>query len=116
MYIFQTSYATSFALYHLSQNPSIQMKVYEESVKILECKDSPMKLELFQNASYTRAVLKESLRLNPIAVGVGRILKKDTVLSGYQVPAGVSIIYILNLYILDKKVFMVNKIESGNIL
>lgn len=69
----------------------MQEKLYEESLKILETKNSPMTLESFQNASYARAVLKESLRLNPISVGVGRIIKKDTILSGYHIPAGVSI-------------------------
>jgi hypothetical protein len=37
-----------------------------------------------------KAVLKESLRLNPISVGIGRILAQDAVLSGYHVPKGVS--------------------------
>jgi ecdysteroid 22-hydroxylase len=30
--------------------------------------------------------LKETLRLNPISVGVGRILNKETILHGYLVP------------------------------
>lgn len=43
-------------------------------------------------ATYCRAVLKESLRLNPISIGVGRILNKDAILSGYQVPKGTVIV------------------------
>lgn len=31
-------------------------------------------------------MLKETFRLNPISIGVGRILNKDTILSGYMVP------------------------------
>lgn len=46
---------------------------------------------LGSEASYTRAVLKESLRMNPIAVGVGRNLNSDLVLGGYRVPKGVGI-------------------------
>lgn len=43
-------------------------------------------------ATYCRAVLKESLRLNPISIGVGRILNKDAVLGGYHVPKGTIIV------------------------
>ena len=39
---------------------------------------------------YTRAVLKETLRMNPISVGIGRILNRDMVLGGYHVPKNVS--------------------------
>ena len=31
---------------------------------------------------------RESLRLNPVSVGVGRILPQDTLLGGYMVPKG----------------------------
>lgn len=47
-------------------------------------------MNVLRRASYTKAVIKESLRLNPISVGVGRILQTDVVLNGYQVPKGVS--------------------------
>lgn len=39
-----------------------------------------------------KAVLKESLRLNPVSVGIGRVLAQDAMLSGYRVPRGVSTI------------------------
>lgn len=45
---------------------------------------------LSNGATYTRAVLKEVLRLNPISIGVGRITNFDLVLGGYHVPKGVS--------------------------
>lgn len=47
---------------------------------------------LSAEASYCRAVLKESLRLNPISVGVGRILNKDATLGGYHVPKGTVVV------------------------
>ena len=43
-------------------------------------------------STYCRAVLKETLRLNPISIGVGRILNRDHVLGGYQIPRGTVIV------------------------
>lgn len=40
--------------------------------------------------SYMRACLKESLRLSPVIAGNARQTGRDVVLSGYQVPKGVS--------------------------
>lgn len=40
--------------------------------------------------SYSKAVLKESYRLNPVSVGVGRTTNTDLILNGYNVPKGVS--------------------------
>lgn len=39
--------------------------------------------------SYSKAVLKESFRLNPVSVGVGRTTNTDLILNGYNVPKGV---------------------------
>lgn len=50
---------------------------------------SPITAETLRNAIYTKAVIKETFRLNPISVGIGRILQTDVVLSGYRVPKGV---------------------------
>lgn len=41
--------------------------------------------------SYSKAVLKETFRLNPVSVGVGRITNTDLILSDYKVPKGVNI-------------------------
>lgn len=39
--------------------------------------------------TYSKAVLKETFRLNPVSVGVGRITNTDLILNGYNVPKGV---------------------------
>lgn len=44
-----------------------------------------------ERAVYTKAVIKETFRMNPISVGVGRVLPEECVFSGYRVPAGVNI-------------------------
>ncbi|XP_055628860.1 cytochrome P450 302a1, mitochondrial isoform X2 [Toxorhynchites rutilus septentrionalis] len=89
-----STYTTSFALYHLCKHPEVQQKLYEEASKILPDPriNAIEPVALNSEASYCRSVLKESLRLNPISVGVGRILNKDTVLAGYNVPKGTVVV------------------------
>ena len=54
------------------------------------------KLQVDQNAlnkfSFAKVVLKESLRMFPVSVGVGRVLPDHVVFSGYHVPAGTVIV------------------------
>ncbi|PNF31552.1 Cytochrome P450 302a1, mitochondrial [Cryptotermes secundus] len=87
-----TNYTTSFALYHLATNPEVQNNLYEESCRLLIEPNSPVTTDILSQAQYMKAVLKESLRLNPISVGIGRILAQDAVLSGYHVPRGTVVV------------------------
>lgn len=89
-----TSYTTSFVLYYLGRYPEVQKKVFEEAKKFMKGKHDQIEGDALRtDIPYTRAVLKEVFRLNPISVGVGRILNKDTVFSSYMVPKGVSYLY-----------------------
>lgn len=94
VFIFQTTYATSFALYHLATNPECQEKLYSEACYLIGLPNRSHKATTldFNQTTYTKAVIKEMFRMNPVSVGVGRILAKNTVLAGYEVPAGVSIL------------------------
>ncbi|ALC43029.1 dib [Drosophila busckii] len=88
-----TSYASAFLLYHVARHPQVQQRVYEEALKLLPDAQQPLSAEAMRTGiTYTRAVLKESLRLNPISIGFGRILNQDTVLSGYFVPKGTTVV------------------------
>ena len=85
-----TSFTTSFALYHISNDQRVQDLLFGEALKIMpEINDSLTPSAMNSEIPYTRAVLKETFRLNPISVGVGRILNKDLILGGYQVPKNV---------------------------
>lgn len=53
-------------------------------------KDTEVTSDLISKAVYLRSCIKESLRLNPVAVGVGRLLQQDMVLKGYLIPKDVS--------------------------
>ncbi|XP_058834560.1 cytochrome P450 302a1, mitochondrial [Topomyia yanbarensis] len=89
-----TSYTLAFALYHLCLNHDAQQKLFEEAKRILPdpWKNNIEAAALNSEASYCRAVLKEALRLNPISVGVGRILNKDAILGGFHVPKGTVVV------------------------
>ncbi|XP_053688672.1 cytochrome P450 302a1, mitochondrial isoform X2 [Sabethes cyaneus] len=89
-----TAYTTGFILYHLCLNPDVQSKLFREAEKLLPdpWTNSIEAAALNSEASYCRAVLKETLRLNPISVGVGRILNKDSILGGFHVPKGTVVV------------------------
>ncbi|XP_077488423.1 cytochrome P450 302a1, mitochondrial-like isoform X2 [Amblyomma americanum] len=87
-----TAYSTTFILYHLATNGSCQEKLAHELLSLLPGKDSKLSMQQLQGASYLRACIKESLRLSPIAIGVGRVLSEDIVLSGYNIPSGTVLI------------------------
>lgn len=58
-------------------------------MRILPSKKSLVTDDVLREATYAKAVLKESFRLRPISVGIGRVLDSDVEFSGYDVPKGV---------------------------
>lgn len=82
-----TSHSLAFMLYHLATNPHAQKKLQEEVDTVLG--DAPDLLpKHFNDMTYLSYVVKESLRIHPVAIGTGRDLQRDAVMSGYKVPAG----------------------------
>lgn len=86
-----TAYALAFAFYNLAKNPEVQDKLRKELMDALPDKHSRLS-ERRCRMPYLQLVIKETLRVNPIAVGTGRIAPCDLVLGGYQVPAKTLII------------------------
>lgn len=79
----------SFILYHLAKNPLKQEKVFKEVSKFLPTSNSRISRDVLSELRYLKAVVKESFRLNPISIGVGRILPVDATFSGYFCPKNV---------------------------
>lgn len=51
--------------------------------------DAPLDWQLLGRFAYLKACLKETFRLNPISIGVGRILPQDSAIAGFSIPKGV---------------------------
>ncbi|OXA62205.1 cytochrome P450 302a1, mitochondrial [Folsomia candida] len=90
------AYSLSYILYHISTNPRVQEKLFEELYGLnKDGLGAPITSDMLRGARYMKKCIKEALRINPLAVGVGRVLTEDTILSGYHVPEGTNIV-ILN--------------------
>ncbi|XP_043269589.1 cytochrome P450 302a1, mitochondrial [Venturia canescens] len=87
-----TSYSISYVLYHLGRNLEAQEKLSKEAVALLPNPEDSLTSTALRSASYTKAAIKETFRLNPISVGVGRVLQNDVILSGYHVPKGTAVV------------------------
>ncbi|GFQ77400.1 cytochrome P450 302a1, mitochondrial [Trichonephila clavata] len=88
----------TWALYQVSRHPEMQERARKELMKMMPSKDTrfydttlemeKQTLRIADSIRYTRAIIAETLRLCPPAIGNGRIISKDLVLGGYMVPAG----------------------------
>lgn len=78
------------ALYFLAKNPEKQEKLRNELRTYLPSKESAVTKDMLRQSPYLKAVIKETTRIAPISIGNLRRTIKDTVLSGYQIPKGVS--------------------------
>ncbi|KAL1501985.1 hypothetical protein ABEB36_007202 [Hypothenemus hampei] len=76
-------------LYYLGKNPKVQENLRKELLLHMPNKDSPVTSEMLKDCPYVKAVIKETTRLAPIAIGNLRTTVKNMVLSEYQVPKGV---------------------------
>lgn len=76
----------------MARNPECQERVFREASTILpDYDDDELTVDkMSSELSYSRAVLKETFRLNPVSVGVGRTTNTDLLLSNYIVPKGVN--------------------------
>uniref|UniRef100_A0A2M4AQH9 Putative cytochrome n=1 Tax=Anopheles triannulatus TaxID=58253 RepID=A0A2M4AQH9_9DIPT len=85
-----TTSCISFACYHLSRNPAIQQKVYEEIQEIIGPDAAHIELtnSTLQDLRYLDLVIKETLRMNPSVPIFGRRSAGDMIIDGVPVPKG----------------------------
>ncbi|XP_046491941.1 cytochrome P450 CYP12A2-like [Neodiprion pinetum] len=100
-----TSTAVSGAMWCIATNPEAQEKLREEAIKVLPTKTSPVTAKTLNNIPYLRAVIKESLRLAPVAMGVLRTTNSDVVIGGYRIPKGDDVVICHGLMSLDPEHF-----------
>jgi cytochrome P450 len=85
-----TASTLSWACYLLANNPAEAERLTTEARQVLD--GHLPSVEDFQNLSYTRLVVDESLRLYPPAWMFAREAISDDVVNGYFIPAGASIL------------------------
>ncbi|KAI1293694.1 Mitochondrial cytochrome P450 -like protein [Halotydeus destructor] len=90
-----TSHATQWALYLLSRHPESQEKIYNEVTEALG-DDTCLQEHHLAKLPYVKGVIKEALRLYPVAPFLTRRLDEDIILDGYRIPAGKMIV--MSLY------------------
>ncbi|KAH6934046.1 hypothetical protein HPB50_019788 [Hyalomma asiaticum] len=82
-----TSHATQWALYLLAKHPEQQERLLD-SVRSVVPAGQSISEESLARLPYVKAVIREALRLYPVAPFLTRILSEDIVLDGYHIPAG----------------------------
>lgn len=87
----------SFILYHLATNAAKQDKLYREIREVLPNRQTPVDAAALTSLKYLKSSVKEAMRLNPVSIGVGRILPEDGSFSGYFVPKDVTQDIVLKL-------------------
>ncbi|KAL0278225.1 UNVERIFIED_CONTAM: hypothetical protein PYX00_000103 [Menopon gallinae] len=100
-----TSNTTGTALTLLATNPEKQEKLFEELARILPTKQTPITAEKLNDMKYLKAVIKESLRVQPIFPGNSRDTVKDLVIGGYQIPKGTRLLSAHDIACKDEKNF-----------
>ncbi|OKL59277.1 Cytochrome P450 [Talaromyces atroroseus] len=89
-----TSAACTWLFQLMADRPDILDKVREENYKLRNGdRNAPLTMDLLENMTYTRAVVKETLRYRPPVIMVPYIAKKDfPITETYTVPKGSMII------------------------
>jgi len=85
-----TSNTMQWVLYHLAAEPEIQEKLHQEVMEATEGRH-PTNQDL-QNMPYLKAIIKEVLRLYPVAGANIRVTQEDLELRGYQIPKGTTVL------------------------
>ena len=87
-----TTFTAGFALYHLSRNSWAQNKLRTEINSVLKSKSDPLSMEKFSQMPYMKACVKETMRLTPVSIGVGRVTQQEMIINDYLIPKGMLII------------------------
>lgn len=88
-----TAFSAGFALYHLSGNIDAQNKLRAEINSVISSRrDHSLSMDQISQMPYLKACVKETMRLTPVSIGVGRVSTQDMIINDYMVPKGTQII------------------------
>ncbi|XP_312384.5 probable cytochrome P450 313a4 [Anopheles gambiae] len=85
----------------LAMHPHIQTKAYEEVAGLVFSPDQEITIELMKDLHYLECVLKEAMRLMPVAPIVGRQSRAEIVLDGHRIPQGS--VFLFHFYALHRR-------------
>ncbi|XP_042223672.1 cytochrome P450 302a1, mitochondrial-like [Homarus americanus] len=80
------AFTMSYVLHNLATNPDKQELLAAEARTLLARSGGEVTSRVLSEARYLKAVLKETYRLRPVSIGVGRIIQEDVVIRGYRIP------------------------------
>ncbi|XP_046400369.1 cytochrome P450 315a1, mitochondrial [Ischnura elegans] len=85
-----TAYSTQWALYLLAKHPEVQEKVVKEikDAGLDETVNEHGSENLIQQLPILKGIIREALRMFPVAPFITRVLPVDCPIGGYNIPAG----------------------------
>lgn len=90
--IHTTGYTLAHLFHHLSQNKNYQGMLHEEIDSNRLCEKDTLKADDVENMAFLQNCLQETLRLNPVSTGTGRLTANDIEIAGYHIPKGTMIV------------------------
>ncbi|EEB19767.1 cytochrome P450, putative [Pediculus humanus corporis] len=88
-----TSSAVASIMYQLAKHPKVQENLYKEVKTVLPSENDKLTVQKLENMIYLKSVIKETLRMYPVVIGNGRCMTRNNVISGYQIPEGVQVVF-----------------------
>ncbi|XP_066297904.1 cholesterol side-chain cleavage enzyme, mitochondrial-like [Branchiostoma lanceolatum] len=99
-----TSTTLLWTLYALCRRPDLQDKLYQEVTQVIG-QDEVMTWDHLKNLHLMKAIIKETLRLYPVAFVMTRVVQQDTVLMGYEIPAKTTVMVSIYHMARDPKMY-----------
>lgn len=84
-----TANSLCWGLYHLAQRPDVVAEIRSEQTRVF---GTGFDAQRVRDLTYLGAVVQETLRLTPIALGVARKLKQELTIEGHTLPAGTVVV------------------------
>jgi cytochrome P450 len=87
-----TAHTMAWTLWFLASRPEHQSRVAHEALEVLGEHPSPVDYETIESLSYCEGVLREAMRLRPVAPIVGVEPLADTTVAATRIPAGTRLV------------------------
>ncbi len=92
-----TAHTIAWTLWFLAREPEIQRRLAEEADEVLGAEHVISAYDTVGELSYCEAVLRESMRLKPVATFIGVEPLQDTVIADTYIPAGTHLLLLTRL-------------------